>query len=371
MEHLGINMFFWHNYVLIFLSFFICTVLIALAPRAPRLAGQDDHTCAVQSMHVRRTARVGGLAIFLSIVVSIFFAPDAIAGPYAYLILASLILFLAGIFEDLGFGVSPRDRLIATAVASLAVMFFFKLWLPRVEIPGLDMVMWHWAIGIPVTLLITAGVANAFNMVDGVNGLSSLSAMTAALTLAYIAQKSGYADIVPLAIMLASTVLGFFLLNYPFGLIFLGDGGAYVLGFILSWLGIFIIANAPDVSPWAIVLTMFWPIADMVLSIYRRSKRKKATTAPDRLHAHQMVMRTLESHFLGRGRRGLANPLTTLILAPFVIVPALTGVLLWDQPSAAFLAVVFFSVVFVLSYSYARPIVRRLKRRVQLVVTHS
>ena len=356
-------MFFWHNYVLIFLSFFICTILIALAPRAPRLAGQDDHTCAVQSMHVRRTARVGGLAIFLSIVVSVFFAPDAIAGPYAYLILATLILFLAGIFEDLGFGVSPRDRLIATAVASLAVMFFFELWLPRVEIPGLDMVMWHWAIGIPVTLLITAGVANAFNMVDGVNGLSSLSAMTAALTLAYIAQKSGYADIVPLAIMLASIVLGFFLLNYPFGLIFLGDGGAYVLGFILSWLGIFIIANASDVSPWAIVLTMFWPIADMVLSIYRRSKRKKATTAPDRLHAHQMVMRTLEIHFLGRGRRGLANPLTTLILAPFVIAPALTGVLFWDQPRAAFLAVVFFGVVFVLSYTYARPMVRKLKGR--------
>ena len=371
MEHLGINMFFWHNYVLIFLSFFICTILIALAPRAPRLAGQDDHTCAVQSMHVRRTARVGGLAIFLSIVVSIFFAPDTIAGPYAHLILASLILFLAGIFEDLGFGVSPRDRLIATAAASLAVMFFFKLWLPRVEIPGLDMVMWHWAVGIPVTLLITAGVANAFNMIDGVNGLSSLAAMTAALTLAYIGQKSGYADIVPLTIMLASIVLGFFLLNYPFGLIFLGDGGAYVLGFILSWLGIFIISNAPEVSPWAIVLTMFWPIADMVLSIYRRSRRKKATTAPDRLHAHQMVMRTLEIHFLGRGRRGLANPLTTLILAPFVITPALTGLMFWDQPRAAFLAVVFFSVVFFASYTYARPIVRKLKRRVQWVMAHS
>lgn len=58
--------------------------------------------------------------------------------------------------------------------------------------------------------------------------------------------------------------------------------------------------------------------------------------APDRLHANQLVMRSLEILVLGRGRRNLANPLTTLVLAPFVAAPPLAGVLLWNNPLLAF-----------------------------------
>ncbi len=63
---------------------------------------------------------------------------------------------------------------------------------------------------------------------------------------------------------------------------------------------------------------------------------------PDRLHSHQLVMRGIEICFVGRGRRHIANPLTTLLLVPFVVTPQIVAVLLWDNNLAAFLAVLFF-----------------------------
>ena len=218
------------------------------------------------------------------------------------------------------------------------------------------------AIGIPLTLLVTAGIANGFNLIDGVNGLASMTAIAAAIALSYIAELAGYATMVHLAMMIAGGIFGFFLLNYPFGLIFLGDAGAYTMGFVLSWIGISLLVNSPDVSPWAILLTLYWPVAYTLLAIYRRSRRNRDVSAPDRLHVHQMVMRALEICILGRNRRQIANPLTTLVLSPFIIAPPIAGVLLWNQNQNAFLAVLVFGVLFFASYEVAPGLIRRFRR---------
>lgn len=84
--------------------------------------------------------------------------------------------------------------------------------------------------------------------------------------------------------------------------------------------------------------------------------------APDRLHVHQLVMRALEIHILGRGRRQIANPLTTVILAPFIIAPPTVGVLLWDNNQGAFLAVITFAGLFFGSYILSFVVLSRLPR---------
>jgi UDP-N-acetylmuramyl pentapeptide phosphotransferase/UDP-N-acetylglucosamine-1-phosphate transferase len=289
-------------------------------------------------------------------------APEPIAGQYADFVLATSILFAVALLEDLGFYMSPQKRLLAAMVASLVVIVLQGVWIPRTDIPGFDLVLDYWIVGVPVTLLITAGISNAFNMIDGVNGLSALVAITAALALSQISYLAQYTAMVQLATMLAAAVLGFFLVNYPFGFIFLGDAGAYTLGFVLSWFGISILLNAPEVSPWALLLTMFWPVADMCLAIVRRSRRKADAMAPDRLHVHQMVMRALEICVLSRDRRRLANPLTTLVLTPFVIAPPFAGVMFWNQSRMAFLSVLVFSALFAASYSVAPKLIHRFRQ---------
>lgn len=135
-----------------------------------------------------------------------------------------------------------------------------------------------------------------------------------------------------------------------------------MLGFVLSWFGISVLVNVPEASPWAILLTMFWPVADTLLAIYRRSRLKAAPMAPDRLHVHQMTMRALEICVLGRYRRHNANPLCTLVLAPFVIAPPIAGVHFWNQTIMAFTAVVVFSALFFGTYAASLMLIPRFRR---------
>lgn len=343
-------------------SFCVCAVIVLLSDRVPRLGGRVHDLNGVQSMHLRQTPRVGGLAIFGALALSEIFAPLSITSQYADFIKAAGLLFAVGLLEDLGFHVSPLKRLIAAAAASLLAIWFLGVWLPRAGIPGLDAVVAHWAVGIPLTVLVTAGIANGFNLIDGVHGLAPMTAIVAAVAMSIISDQAGYPVMVHLAIMLAAVVLGFFLVNYPRGLIFLGDAGAYTLGFVLSWFGIAILLNVPEASPWAILLVLFWPVADTALAIYRRSRRKANAMAPDRLHVHQMVMRALEICILGRKRRHIANPLTTLLLAPFVIAPPVVGVMFWDQTIISFVAVIGFGFVFFVSYAATPFLIRFLSR---------
>jgi UDP-N-acetylmuramyl pentapeptide phosphotransferase/UDP-N-acetylglucosamine-1-phosphate transferase len=222
--------------------------------------------------------------------------------------------------------------------------------------------MGAWWLGVPMTLLITAGVANGFNLIDGVNGLAGLTAIAALLALGQIASAGGYDTMLHLSSMVAACVLGFWVVNYPLGLVFLGDAGAYTLGFVISWFGVAVLLNVPEASPWAILLTVYWPVADTLLAIYRRARRRGDVSAPDRLHVHQMVMRALEICVLGRNQRRLANPLSTLVLSPFVSMPPIIGVLLWNQNMWAFYAVLVFAVLFFCSYALAPWLITRFRR---------
>lgn len=349
--------------VLCAFSFCMALGLLLLREQFSYFSGRTSDLNAVQSAHTRKTPRIGGVAIFGALFLSTTFAPVEITDPYFDFVFCTAILFSVGLLEDLGFSVPPRRRLLAAVVASLMVIFSLGVWIPRVGIPELDFLVDFWFLGIPLTVLLTSGIANGFNLIDGVNGLASVTAIIAAIALGLISAQAGYPIMVQLTVMLAASVTGFLLLNFPFGLIFLGDAGAYTLGFVLSWFGIAVLINAPEVSPWAILLTMFWPVADTLLAIFRRSRRGLSSTMPDRLHVHQMVMRALEICFLSRSRRSISNPLTTLLLLPFLSAPPLAGVLLWDQNSMAFLAVSIFAGMFCVSYLAAPRYIARFRLR--------
>ncbi|MDB4240800.1 glycosyltransferase [Yoonia sp.] len=355
-----------YHALLVLISFTACIVIIALAKFVPRLRGRENDTTAVQSMHVNPTPRVGGLAIFGGLACSVVFFPVQVTQGYVGFALAMSMLFLVGLREDLGFDVSPRLRLLVLVGASLVVVVVVGEWLPRIGVFFLDPWLSYWVLGVPVTLLISAGVANGFNLIDGVNGLAAMTATTAAVALAVITQQSGYTPMANVSMMLAAVIFGFFLVNFPFGLIFLGDAGAYTIGFVLAWFGIAVIVNAPAVSPWAILLTVFWPLADTLLAIYRRTRRNTGAMLPDRLHVHQLAMRGLEICFLGRKRRNISNSLTTVVLAPFVIAPQIVAVLLWDDNRNAFYAVVVFLVLFFVTYAGALSVVRNYRLKAVL-----
>ena len=325
---------------LFFITFILCLVIIIASSYGFSRRGDIDKA-AIQSAHSGFVPRVGGLAIYISILVlipllsfgfiplSVVFSLDA--QQLTLLILSAVPVFLVGLAEDLGYDMSPKARLVASAVSSLVAIFLLRVWLSKLGVPVFDAFLTFAPFGILFTIFATVGVVNAFNLIDGLNGLSSYVAVSVAFSLSIIAFHSGNTEISIFLVLFVTAVLGFMVLNFPMGKIFLGDGGAYALGHLLVWSAIILINSVDDISPFAILLVFFWPVADTGLAIWRRWKLGNPTDRPDRLHFHQLAMRFIEIRFLGRDKRVIANPVATLILIPLISAPQILGVLFWDD----------------------------------------
>ena len=145
-------------------------------------------------------------------------------------------------------------------------------------------------------------MVNAFNLIDGLNGLSSYISISIAASLSIVSFDVGNSQFAIFLVLLSFAVLGFSVLNFPFGKIFLGDGGAYALGHLLVWSAILLIDKETEISPFSILLIFFWPVADTGLAIWRRWKlepRRQTRSAS----LHQLTMRFFEIRMFG-GKKG-------------------------------------------------------------------
>lgn len=112
--------------------------------------------------------------------------------------------------------------------------------------------------------------------------------------LAYVAFKVNDTFLLFLSIVIIAAVLGFFIWNYPRGLIFLGDAGAYIIGFFISVISILLVARHHQVSPWFPMLLLIYPVWETLFSIYRRKfKKGYPLTKADILHFHSLVYKRI------------------------------------------------------------------------------
>ena len=344
---------------LFFVSFTFCLVIILASSYGFSRRSTLDET-AIQSAHSGFVPRVGGLAIYISLIgliplMSIGFIPISVvfnlnAAEITWLIVSAAPVFAVGLAEDLGYAMSPKARLSASSISSLVALLVFGMWLSRLGIPGIDTLLMFTPFAILFTVFATVGVANAFNLIDGLNGLSSYVTVSVAFSLSVVAFNAGNSQIAIFLVLVIAPVLGFMVLNFPIGKIFLGDGGAYVLGHLLVWSAILLISGEAEVSSFAILLIFFWPVADTVLAIWRRWKLGNPTDHPDRLHFHQLTMRFFEIRFFGRAKRNIANPLSTVVLAPLISAPQFLGVLFWNDFIATVWSTLSISLLFVGTY---------------------
>jgi UDP-N-acetylmuramyl pentapeptide phosphotransferase/UDP-N-acetylglucosamine-1-phosphate transferase len=156
--------------------------------------------------------------------------------------------FLGGLAEDLTKAQSPRRRLFFTAVSAALAAWILGGIITRTDIPGID-----WLVTFPVfawmlTIFAVAGVANSVNIIDGFNGLAAMCVVMMLGSIAYVAFQSQDPMIGLCALAGLGAVMGFFLWNFPAGLIFLGDGGAYFLGFYVAELSVLLLQRNPQVS---------------------------------------------------------------------------------------------------------------------------
>ena len=85
-------------------------------------------------------------------------------------------------------------------------------------------------------------------------------------------------------------LVGIFFLNFPNGKIFLGDGGAYLIGFILALIALLLVKSSNTVSPWFPFLVLIYPVFETLFSMYRKNViRNIPMSSPDGAHLHMLV----------------------------------------------------------------------------------
>lgn len=285
--------------VSILIAFFtslFTTILIIRTQKFHGVISGDQDFAGPQKFHTKAVPRIGGLAIgfgiFAACSLNYYINPQDL--ERLLFIFYALPAFSIGITEDLTKKISVRMRLIVTAFGALLACLFLNTRITSLDIPGIDNVLAIAAISIPFTIFAVTGLANAYNIIDGFNGLSSMVGVITLLALGYMGIKFSDPTILFLSFTMAAAILGFFLLNYPRGLIFLGDGGAYLIGFWIAILSVLLVNRHPEISPWFALMVNAYPIMETLFTIYRRKFHQgKSPGHPDGIHFHSLIFRRI------------------------------------------------------------------------------
>jgi UDP-N-acetylmuramyl pentapeptide phosphotransferase/UDP-N-acetylglucosamine-1-phosphate transferase len=346
------------------ISFVVSLVTNLVIIRFDRLHAHfsGDHDLAgVQKFHSHSVVRIGGVGIMLSLFALggwlLFRLPD-VGLPFMLMLVASLPAFLGGLVEDLTKRVGVLARLGLTMFAALLGFWLLNAALTRLDIPMVDDLLRYGVIALIFTAVAVAGVANAINIIDGFNGLAGMVSVMILSALGYVAFVLGDTLLWMLSMATVGGILGFFVWNYPRGLIFLGDGGAYLIGFLIGEVSVLLVSRHPEVSPWFPLLLVIYPVFETLFSVYRRKFVKGASPGmPDALHLHTLVFRRLVRWATGDcpkklARRNAATSPYLWLLCSISVIPA---VLFWRYTGVLMVCVAGFVIVYVWLY---RRIVR-------------
>jgi UDP-N-acetylmuramyl pentapeptide phosphotransferase/UDP-N-acetylglucosamine-1-phosphate transferase len=319
-------------YIAGLVSFIVAIALVATKHLHGRFT--MDGTVGIQKMHITPTPRIGGLAIFLGVAAAWVVAAPTKAAILGVLLFAGLPAFLFGVAEDLTKQVSVLARLLATFGSGLLGWLMTGISLGRLDIPLIDPLLGYTIVSVAFTAFAVGGIANAVNIVDGFNGLAS---GFVAIAISGIGLAAAVVDDVDLAVAcfaMVAAIIGFWLVNWPLGKLFLGDGGSYFSGFALAWASVLLIERNAGITAFFPLLICVHPVTEVLFSIYRRRMTRRSPGAPDRLHLHTLLMRRLVAPRLARlyahsPRVGvlMRNPVTGFLVACMTL-PSVTLALL-------------------------------------------
>ncbi|MXU65137.1 MraY family glycosyltransferase [Oceanomicrobium pacificus] len=276
------------------LGFFLSAALAVLLVVTARfhLSATSDPTVGAQKLHTVPTPRIGGLGLCLALWAgAALLSPDIFPVELVFLACA-MPVFLLGLAEDLTGALPVAFRFAATICAGVLFSMVTGFAVTSVGLPGVDAVLATTLGAALFTAFAMAGIVNAVNIIDGCNGLASGTMILMSLSVALVAWRVGDMPLAGTAMLLASVLLGFLIVNFPFGRLFLGDGGAYLAGFLVGAMCVALPARNADLSPWLSLLILAYPVTETLLSALRRMLvRGGRPGQPDRRHMHSLVYR--------------------------------------------------------------------------------
>ena len=300
------------------ISLFVASSLILLDMLLVRV-GIKNLRDSPQTLHVQSVSRFGGIAIFLSLLIASNLSNESEYEFLRKLLLCTSPVFLVGFIDDMKISIPPI-RLMLIIPSALLCYYFLGTKAENLEIPLLDYLFQFELFAIVFICIALSGMINAFNMLDGINGLLLLFCLSTCISIIIFPQSSTSLEFYYYLVALFSSILGIFILNFPLGRIFLGDGGAYFLGAAIS-VGLIKYYQSNDLSPWYVLLMLIYPLTDVIFSIARRIISKYSALEPDNKHLHHLILRRVEKmNFSSENlNHSLVTILTFVLYFPFLL----------------------------------------------------
>lgn len=249
--------------------------------------------------HSRAVPRLGGVALYLSCVIALSMLPlvdnlltqtlrQHTSEALIILIPATLVLLL-GIYDDL----RGTNATIKFAALGLIAILFYAMG-GRVEalsIPFVGSVQLPSTLSFLLTVFWLVGIANAFNLIDGIDGLASGAALFSSLVIMLVSFSQGAALTIVVTLVLCGALAGFLRYNFNPASIFLGDSGALFVGFTLAALSVLGTQKATTAVAVAIPALAFGlPVVDTGVTMARRVISGKPLFEGDNEHIHHMLL---------------------------------------------------------------------------------
>ncbi|MES2206138.1 MAG: glycosyltransferase [Pseudomonadota bacterium] len=323
-------------------------------------ATADCDLTGIQKFHVEPVPRIGGIPIvcalgagFLLLKLGTTNQSVMLLESYALLIIAASFAFAIGLLEDLTKKIGPLPRLLVTFLAAAYASDCLGVKIDRMDIPFIDDFLRNNPLAITLlTVFVIGGVSHAFNIIDGYNGLASGASLIMCIALSLVACFFGDWIIAVPCFILIGGILGFLVLNFPYGKLFLGDGGAYLIGFMLSSLAILLgNRHSESISPWFPMLLVIYPVFETVFSMCRRKAQGRAMGLPDRGHLHQLIFLRLvrwKTTSKANHDKIFRNSLTSPYLWGLTSAAVIPAVLFYSSTRA----LSFFIILFMVSYMW-------------------
>lgn len=358
--------------ILLVCSFVVSLVSMVFLIRLARVHSKHYNHAKPQRFHVGNVPRLGGLGILVGVAAGWLVAEGGSAFGMALnmevdtgLVWRWLVVITpavaGGILEDMTQRLSVRFRLALTALSAALACGLLGLAIQRLGVTGIDKWMgaMPWA-GVVLGFIAICGLPHAFNLIDGYNGLAGSVALMVCLSIAHVALQLGDRQLAGMIICLAGATAGFLFWNYPRGLIFAGDGGAYLWGVVIAVASILIVQRHTLVSPWFPMLLLIYPVWETIFSIYRKIARGESPGVADALHFHQLIYRRIVRgvfHDDASRRMLMRNNRTSPYLWSFTLLTVVPAVLFWSNT----MVLMAFCGLFVISYVAAYVAIIRFK----------
>jgi UDP-GlcNAc:undecaprenyl-phosphate/decaprenyl-phosphate GlcNAc-1-phosphate transferase len=235
-------------------------------------------------LHRRPVPRLGGLAIFLGIVVPSLAFLD-LSGEMRGVLLGAAVACVVGAVDDFR-GLAPAPKLGGQVVAA-SIPCAFGVWIDHFTFPFLGAVDLPAGVGVPLTVLWIVAVMNMVNFLDGLDGLAAGVCAISGVTFSVLALSLGKADAAILSAIVAGACIGFLRHNFFPARIFMGDSGALVLGYTLATVSVAgLLKTASTIVLFLPLVVLAVPIVDTSFVVAKRLKHGRPVYSADRWHLH-------------------------------------------------------------------------------------